>query len=217
MFSYYYLSPLATIIAKRLSEDMRILRIYFQRITGFFFSFLRFCARQIAKLLPSKLLINEQFTQEKLSQEMGTGEFSVVHIATHGNFSSDPEQTYLLAYKQLIKARDLNNLLRNNQVNSNTLKLLVLSACKTAEGDHRAVLGLAGLAVRAGASSTLSTLWQVNDDSVSQVMVQFYTEFNKNGVTKAEALHRAQKALMAQPEYQNPYYWASYILVGNWL
>ncbi len=172
---------------------------------------------QIAKLMPGKLLINEQFTQENLSKQMRSGEFSVVHIATHGNFSSDPDETYLLAYKRLIKARDLDNLLRKNQVNSNTLKLLILSACKTAEGDHRAVLGLAGLAVRAGASSALSTLWQVNDDSVSKIMVQFYTELKKGGVTKAEALHRAQKALMAQPEYQNPYFWASYILVGNWL
>ncbi|MEA5573019.1 CHAT domain-containing protein [Calothrix sp. UHCC 0171] len=172
--------------------------------------------QQIAKLVPSKLLINEQFTQDNLSKQMRTGEFSVVHIATHGNFSSNPEETYLLAYKQLIKARDLDNLLRNNQVNSNTIKLLVLSACKTAEGDNRAVLGFAGLALRAGANSTLSTLWQVNDDSASKLMVQFYTELKKSGVSKAEALHRAQKALMAQPEYQNPYFWAAYTLVGNW-
>jgi CHAT domain-containing protein len=172
--------------------------------------------QQIAKLVPSKLLINEQFTQKNLSKEIRTGEFSVVHIATHGNFSSNPEETYLLAYKQLIKARDLDNLLRDNQVNYNTIKLLVLSACKTAEGDNRAVLGLAGLALRAGANSTLSTLWQINDDSSAKLMAQFYTELKKPGVSKAEALHRAQKALMAQPEYQNPYYWAAYTLVGNW-
>jgi CHAT domain-containing protein len=172
--------------------------------------------QQIAKLVPSKLLINQQFTQENLSKQIRTGEFSIIHIATHGNFSSNPEETYLLAYKQLIKARDLDNLLRDNQINSNTIKLLILSACKTAEGDNRAVLGLAGLAIRAGANSTLSTLWQVNDDSSAKLMVQFYTELKKDGVTKAEALHRAQKALMAQPEYQNPYYWASYTLVGNW-
>jgi CHAT domain-containing protein len=171
---------------------------------------------EIAKLLPSKLLINEQFTQQNLSKQLQTQEFPIVHIATHGNFSSNPEDTYLLAYKQLIKAKDFNNLLQN-QINSNTIKLLVLSACKTAEGDHRAILGLAGLAVRAGADSTLSTLWQVNDNSTSQLMTQFYTELKKGGVSKAEALHRAQKALLAQPEYQNPYHWAPYILVGNWL
>ncbi|MDZ7961364.1 MAG: CHAT domain-containing protein [Aulosira sp. DedQUE10] len=172
--------------------------------------------QQIAKILPSKLLINSQFTPANLHKELQSREFSTVHLVTHGNFSSDPEDTYLLAYQQLIKAKELNNLLRDDKVNSRDIKLLVLSACKTAEGDNRAILGLAGLAVRAGANSTLSTLWQINDASTSQLMVQFYTELKKGGVTKAEALHRAQKALLAQPEYQNPYYWAPYILVGNW-
>ncbi|MEH1853582.1 MAG: CHAT domain-containing protein [Nostoc sp.] len=172
--------------------------------------------QQIAKILPSKLLINSQFTPANLHKQLQSGAFSIVHFVTHGNFSSDPEDTYLLAYQQLIKARELNNLLRDDTVNSRDIKLLVLSACKTAEGDNRAILGLAGLAVRAGANSTLSTLWQINDGSTSKLMVQFYTELKKGGVTKAEALHRAQKALLLQPEYQNPYYWAPYILVGNW-
>ncbi|WP_335025966.1 CHAT domain-containing protein [Nostoc sp.] len=172
--------------------------------------------QQIAKILPSKLLINSQFTPENIHKQLESKAFSIVHFVTHGNFSSNPEDTYLLAYQQLIKARELNNLLRDDTVNSRAIKLLVLSACKTAEGDNRAILGLAGLAVRAGANSTLSTLWQINDTSTSQLMVEFYTELKKGGVTKAEALHRAQKALLAQPEYQNPYYWAPYILVGNW-
>jgi CHAT domain-containing protein len=172
--------------------------------------------QQIAKIIPSKLLINSQFTPANLHKQLQSGAFSIVHFVTHGNFSSNPEDTYLLAYQQLIKARELNNLLRDDTVNSRAIKLLVLSACKTAEGDNRAILGLAGLAVRAGANSTISTLWQINDGSTSQLMVQFYTELKKGGVTKAEALHRAQKALLAKPEYQNPYYWAPYILVGNW-
>ncbi len=70
---------------------------------------------------------------------------------------------------------------------------------------------------RSRADSTLSTLWQVNDNSISQLMVRFYTEFKEGGVSKAEAIHRAQKTLLAQPEYQNPYFWAPYILVRNWL
>ncbi len=172
--------------------------------------------QQIAKILPSKLLINSQFTPANIHKQLQSKAFSIVHFVTHGNFSSDPENTYLLAYQQLIKAKQLNNLLRDDTVNSRDIKLLVLSACKTAEGDNRAILGLAGLAVRAGANSTLSTLWQINDNSTTQLMVQFYTELKKGGVTKAEALHRAQKALLLQPEYQNPYYWAPYILVGNW-
>ena len=96
------------------------------------------------------------------------------------------------------------------------LELLVLSACETADGDNRATLGLAGLALRAGTSSTLATLWRVRDDSTIQLMEQFYTELMQSGVSKAEALHRAQKALLQDRKYQNPRSWSPYILVGNW-
>ncbi|BAY99778.1 tetratricopeptide TPR_2 repeat protein [Tolypothrix tenuis PCC 7101] len=167
--------------------------------------------QQIEKLLPSKLMLNAQFTKINLLKQIKSSAFSVLHIATHGNFSSDPEDTYILAYHQLLKSKDLNNLLRNNAI-----KLLILSACQTAEGDNRAILGLAGLAVRAGAHSTISTLWQVNDDSTAKLMGEFYHQLKQGKVTKAEALHQAQKALLNQPEYQNPYFWAPYILVGNW-
>ncbi|BAY64597.1 tetratricopeptide TPR_2 repeat protein [Calothrix brevissima NIES-22] len=167
--------------------------------------------QQIEKLLPTKLILNSQFTKINLLQQIKNNTFSVLHIATHGNFSSDPENTYILAYHQLLKAKDLNNLLRNNAI-----KLLILSACETAEGDNRAILGLAGLAVKAGAHSTISTLWQVNDDSTAKIMAEFYHQLKQGNISKAEALHQAQKALLNQPEYQNPYFWAPYILVGNW-
>jgi len=57
----------------------------------------------------------------------------------------------------------------------------------------------------------------VNDKSTVQLMKQFYQELNKPGVTKAAALHHAQQSLLGGQKYQNPYYWAPYILVGNWL
>jgi len=172
---------------------------------------------QIQNTVSSEILLNSQFTKPNLQQNINSGSFSVVHLATHGNFSSDPEETYILAYNQLLRANDLHNLLwSDNQEVTNTIELLVLSACKTAEGDNRATLGLAGLAVRAGARSTLATLWQVSDDSTVKLMEQFYHELNQPGVTKAEALHRAQQALLNDQKYQNPSFWAPYVLVGNW-
>ncbi|NER20838.1 MAG: CHAT domain-containing protein [Symploca sp. SIO1C2] len=172
---------------------------------------------QIQNTVSSEILLNSQFTKPNLQQNINSGAFSVVHMATHGNFSSDPEETYILAYNQLLRANDLHNLLRSdNQQAANTIELLVLSACKTAEGDNRATLGLAGLAVRAGARSTLATLWQVSDESTVQLMEQFYNALNEPGVTKAEALHRAQQALLNDQKYQNPSFWAPYVLVGNW-
>jgi len=172
--------------------------------------------QQIGNLVASESLLNPQFTEANLQQQINSGSFSVVHIATHGNFSSDPEQTFLLAYNQLLKSNELKDMLRtNNQSSSSIVELLVLSACDTAKGDNRATLGLAGIAVQAGARSTVSTLWQVSDRSTAQLMEQFYKELTKPELTKAQALHQAQLALFEQ--YKAPYYWAPYVLIGNWL
>jgi len=95
--------------------------------------------------------------------------------------------------------------------------LLVLSACETAAGDERAVLGLAGIAVKSGARSTLATLWWVRDQSTALFMTEFYQQLQTPGVTKAAAMGRAQLALLADPEYSEPFFWATFVLVGNWL
>ncbi|MBW4561695.1 MAG: CHAT domain-containing protein [Mojavia pulchra JT2-VF2] len=166
----------------------------------------------------SKILLNSQFTPANMQQDLTSDAFTVVHLATHGNFSSDPEQTFILAYNELLKSRDLENLLTSRkQKATGAIELLVLSACQTGEGDNRAPLGLAGLAVRSGANSTLGTLWKVSDESTVKLMEQFYKHLNQPGVSKGQALHRAQQALLKEPKYQNPYYWAPYVLVGNWL
>ncbi len=178
---------------------------------------------ELDKIGAKKKLINDKFTQSNLQKEIKTGKFSVVHIASHGNFSSNPEETYIVAYNskdsrgKLLKAKDLDNLFQvSNQKDFGTIKLLVLSACDTAGGDNRAILGLAGLAVKAGARSTLSTLWRVEDNATTELMERFYKEWKAKEVTKAEALHRAQLALLENPKTQHPYKWAPYILIGNW-
>jgi CHAT domain-containing protein len=171
-------------------------------------------------------LIDGEFTQQNLQHWVETNAFSIVHLATHGNFSSDPEDTYLLVHGadpnqptgELLKANELDRLLRDRTSKSDRpLDLLVLSACETAEGDNRATLGLAGLAVRAGARSTLATLWQVSDSSTVTLMEQFYRQLQDYPrSTKAQALHIAQNALLSNPNFDNPFFWAPYILVGNW-
>jgi CHAT domain-containing protein len=90
-----------------------------------------------------------------------------------------------------------------------------LSACQTASGDNRAVLGLAGIAVRAGARSTLSTLWEAQDAPNTELMIKFYEELSKPGMSRAKALHLAQRSLFDR--YPAANIWATYILVGNWL
>lgn len=168
----------------------------------------------------SEKLKNREFLLEKIQQEINSGEFNLVHLATHGRFSSNPEQTYLLDWEKRIKVKDLDELLRMSDPSANAIELLILSACETAIGDERAALGLAGIAIRAGARSTLATLWQVNDASTTQFMSEFYQQLNNPQLTKAEALRNAQIAFLnkySSASYNYPYYWAPFILVGNWL
>jgi CHAT domain-containing protein/predicted negative regulator of RcsB-dependent stress response len=172
--------------------------------------------KEIKSLVPnSTKILNDKFTKNNLQRQINSNNFSVVHFATHGQFSSDPKKTYLLLGNGLLKANELNNIVRRTDQNTpKPVELLVLSACETATGDERATLGLAGVAVRAGARSTVATLWAVNDLTTSVFMKQFYQEL-KNNTTKAEALQRAQIAVLKQE--QRPFFWAPYTLVGNWL
>jgi len=78
-------------------------------------------------------------------------------------------------------------------------------------------LGLAGVAVKAGARSALATLWFVNDASTSQLVSEFYRQLKQPGVTKVQALQRAQIATLQDPRYRHPGYWAPFLLIGNWL
>jgi CHAT domain-containing protein len=173
--------------------------------------------QQIQSAIPiNSELFNQDFTKINLQNQIKKTPYTVVHIATHGEFSSNPDKTFILTWEQLLKVKDFDNLIRlSGQRESSAIELLVLSACETAQGDKRATLGLAGIAVRAGARSTLATLWAVDDKSTSQFMSQFYQELENSKVTKAEAVRRAQIQLLT--DYEIPYLWAPYILVGNWL
>ncbi|MFW5665195.1 MAG: CHAT domain-containing protein [Coleofasciculus sp.] len=174
--------------------------------------------QNIAAQIPTKVFLNQQFTHQTLQEQIEATPFPVVHLATHGQFSSKAENTFLLTWNGRIKVKDLDQLLQTRQrQNTNPIELLVLSACQTATGDKRAALGLAGLAVRSGARSTLATLWSVNDESTAQLMVEFYRQLTQSQVSKAQALRQAQLTLLRQPNYQHPFYWAPFVLVGNWL
>ena len=172
----------------------------------------------------SEILLNEAFTQENLRQKLAQSDYPVVHLATHGQFSSTSEQTFILSGSQegdrLINVKQLDKLLRTRNFGRSPIELLVLSACNTAQGDDEAILGLAGMAVRAGAKSTIATLWGANDDATAELMGYFYNNLASNAeVSKAKALRQAQLDLIKanNSPYTHPYYWAPFVLVGNWL
>ena len=174
---------------------------------------------QIQNQVNTEVFLNQNFTKTNVQTAIDAVPFPIIHFATHGKFSSQAEETFIVTWDGKINVNELNSLLRSNEFDStDTIELLVFSACETATGDKRAALGIAGVAVKAGARSTMASLWSVNDEATAKFMVQFYQELANQEVTKAEALRRAQMAILQDPKYrQHPYYWAPFVLVGNWL
>ena len=164
-------------------------------------------------------LYNNDFTSENLQNKINDDPFQIVHLATHGKFSSRAEETFILAHDKRINVAQLDDLLRSRQERrTEPIELLVLSACQTATGDDRAALGLAGVALRAGARSTLASLWQIGDAPTADFIDEFYRQLTTNkNITTAQALRASQIKLMKLPGYENPMFWAPYVLVGNWL
>jgi CHAT domain-containing protein len=174
--------------------------------------------KAIQSQMPSSILLNEAFTPDALEKSLTYQSFPIVHLATHGRFSSQLQDTFIATWNELLDINQLANLLKSsNPTGDQGVDLLVLSACETAAGDERAALGLAGMAVRSGARSTIATLWSVNDQATSKLMGELYQQLANQKVTKAEALRQAQLALLGDKWYQHPFYWAPYILVGDWM
>jgi len=174
--------------------------------------------KQISHNVSSTVLLNSKFTSKSLADRMNFSHSNVVHLATHGQFSSRIEDTFLLTWDGRINVKELSELLKNrNGDSSKIIELLVLSACDTAIGDDRAVLGLAGLAVKSGARSTIATLWPVKDKAAQILMTRFYEQLGKSQVNKAEALRQAQIYLIRQTDFHDPFFWSSFVLVGSWI
>ncbi len=172
----------------------------------------------IKNITGGQQLLNSQYTLENFRAQLKSKPYAVIHMATHGEFDADPEHTYLLTYEEKLHMDDLQNLIGLGKHRDQPIELLTLSACKTAVGDDKAALGLAGVAVKAGASSALATLWFVDDEATSLVVTDFYHRLlNTPGISKAKALQQAQVALLRRVHYQHPAYWGPFLLIGNWL
>ncbi|WP_309734815.1 CHAT domain-containing protein, partial [Chamaesiphon sp. OTE_75_metabat_556] len=171
----------------------------------------------IGNLIPSQKLLDAEFSQSQVTNKLESDGSTIVHLATHGEFSSDPEQTFILTWDDRLNLNHLDRLLQNRHVRADrVIDLLVLSACETASGDRRATLGLAGVAIQARTRSTLASLWKVNDQATQILMADFYRNLITKKLSKAESLKLAQQSLLRNPQYRSPYYWAAFVLVGNW-
>ncbi|MBD1832755.1 CHAT domain-containing protein [Cyanobacteria bacterium FACHB-472] len=172
--------------------------------------------KAVKQILGGTPLVDNAFTLENLQTQLQQDSYPVVHMATHGKFGVDAENTFLLGYDEQISIEQIDNLLRSRP-GKPAVKLLTLSACQTAAGDNRSALGIAGVAVRAGVESALATLWFINDEATVPLIEEFYTQLSQPGITKVEALQKAQLKMIANFDYNHPALWSPFILIGNWL
>ena len=131
-------------------------------------------------------------------------------------FSSEPEDTFLITgNNEKLTITELDRIIRSTATENEPVNLISLTACQTAVGDERAALGLAGVAIQAGASSALASLWSISDEVTPIVVKDFYLNLQDGNLSKAEALQKAQVALI--DEGVRPAFWSPFILIGNWM
>ena len=163
-------------------------------------------------------LLNGQFKSAQMKNEISSGDYAIVHLASHGEFGAQSANTFLLTYDGKVTLDQLERAIRPRQYRGLPVELLVLSACQTAAGDDRAALGLAGIAVKAGARSAMASLWSVSDEATSEMVEKFYDDLKtRPGASKASALRAAQLQLLKDERFSHPSFWAPYLLIGNWM
>jgi CHAT domain-containing protein len=144
---------------------------------------------------------------------------SYIHFATHGIINSlDPKESYLLLAGDPGRLSVKDIVEDNYKLSFTGTRLVTLSACDTNIGgfDPSAVYSsLSRAFTKAGAPTVVASLWSVNDEATRVTMMAFYKEIAA-GQSKAEAMRRAQLAVMRDPRFAHPYYWAPFVVLGDW-
>jgi CHAT domain-containing protein len=181
-------------------------------------------AEVIAALAPTDRALTA--TGFEASREAATspdlGQYGIVHFATHAVLNTRrPELSGVVLSLVDRAGRGQDGFLRLHDVYNLALgaDLVVLSGCQTALGKDLRGEGLLGLTrgfMYAGAPAVLASLWQVDDESTAELMQRFYRGMLKEGRRPAEALRMAQLEMMRSPRWSAPFYWAGFILQGDW-
>lgn len=172
--------------------------------------------QRISEIMPSIILQDEDFNLARFETEVGKS-YRIVHIASHGIFSGDPKESFIITHDGLLDMNLLEKLFKSDTFSDQPVEILTLSACQTAEGDERSPLGLSGVAIKSGARSAIGSLWPVADAVAQTLLPDFYANLQKDNTTKAKSLQQAKLTLMKDPKYRHPGFWSPFILIGNWL
>jgi len=168
----------------------------------------------------SEIYLREEATEENVKKEGNLARFHYLHFASHGYIDEiKPDLSSLVLTKNENSTED--GLLQSNEIFSLKLKtdLVVLSACQTGLGKlvrGEGIIGLTRAFMYAGTPSVLVSLWSVSDSSTSTLMEEFYRNLIKSRLYKTDALRKAQLTLMSNEKSAHPFYWAPFVLVGDW-
>jgi filamentous hemagglutinin family protein len=183
--------------------------------------------------------LNQTATLETLQNARKKKPFQIVHLATHANFNAaSAKNAYIQLWNDRLKLEDIRQLGWNEP----PVELLVLSACRTAIGNHETELGFAGLALQTGVKTAVASLWYVNDTATTGLISQFYETLKTTSV-RAEALRQTQIAMangviipredkliglsnkreimlpiesqVNELNFKHPYFWAAFTMIGN--
>jgi CHAT domain-containing protein len=165
----------------------------------------------------ANIITGKDATVSRVAQS--TAGASYIHFATHGIINSlEPKESYLLLAGEPGRLSVKDIVEDNFKLSFDGAQMVTLSACETNIGgfDPSAVYSsLSRAFTKAGAPTVVASLWSVNDASTKDTMTTFYKEIAA-GQPKAEAMRRAQLAVMHDPRFAHPYYWAPFIVLGDW-
>lgn len=159
-------------------------------------------------------------TEDNLKNSLNLQHAGYLHFATHGIINEDKP-----ALSSLVLARNVSStedgLLQANEISDLSLNadLVVLSACQTGLGKiirGEGIIGLTRAFMYAGTPSVLASLWSVSDNSTSELMTEFYKNLIPGKLDKTDALRKAQLKLMSEEKFAHPFYWAPFIIIGDW-
>jgi len=169
-------------------------------------------------VVPGVIYLDEAFTGNTMLRVLDEN-FQALHIASHFVFKPGTERDsfLLLGDGSTLSLAQIND----EDLDFNDVDLLTLSACETAVGganaNGREIEGFGSLAQRQGAKAVLATLWSVEDESTGRFMQNMYRFRQEKILTKAESVQMAQIEFIRSRKYGHPFYWAPFILMGNYL
>jgi len=206
--------PAATLMASRGETRDAVGRLVFSRRE----------ATALTAMVPAadRLVVTDFAATRQWALDAPLDQYRIVHFATHGLIDARrPALSSLVLSLVDERGAPIDGYLRMSDIYNRRLPvdLVVLSACRTALGADMRGEGLVGLTrgfMYAGARRVVASLWQVDDQATAQLMTRFYRHMLTGGERPAAALRAAQRELAADPRWSAPYFWAGFVIQGDW-